>query len=312
MAYRLFPSYYEVLGVAQRASSQDIKRSYRRKALECHPDQDSSLGAKQRFMAINEAYQVLSDPIQRHQYDLLLKKMESGNQPMESTIDPDLFYQQQYESYQNSDPGHAQATVEPEQEFSEAYYKAKKSQRRARDMEYNRFTRIFRFLGIGIFLFGLTLGIDFLLIKEFGPYEVKRTALVFSSGIQMAEIGTSSGDVLLEGGLLQVVRPGDQLRFWRSPIYGIVNWVQLDINWTPRRRDLIQRTHSSLSALPDLGAPFRAKPGVFNMFSPVWVVMTLIAGLVVLFPAKSPERRFQIGLLMGFFALLSIYFTYIS
>ena len=98
MAYRLFPSYYEVLGIAQRASSQDIKRSYRRKALECHPDQDSSLGAKQRSMAINEAYQVLSDPIQRHQDDLLLKKMESGNQPLETTIDPDLFYQQQYES----------------------------------------------------------------------------------------------------------------------------------------------------------------------------------------------------------------------
>jgi len=62
--------YYEVLGVARDASGDEIKRAYRGLAREHHPDvaHDKSK-AEHRFKEINEAYEVLSDPRKRAQYD---------------------------------------------------------------------------------------------------------------------------------------------------------------------------------------------------------------------------------------------------
>jgi molecular chaperone DnaJ len=62
--------YYEILGVARGASSDEIKRAYRKLAREHHPDvaHDKSR-AEHRFKEINEAYEVLSDPNKRAQYD---------------------------------------------------------------------------------------------------------------------------------------------------------------------------------------------------------------------------------------------------
>jgi molecular chaperone DnaJ len=62
--------YYEVLGVGRSASGDQIKRAYRALAREHHPDvaRDKSK-AEHRFKEINEAYEVLSDPNKRAQYD---------------------------------------------------------------------------------------------------------------------------------------------------------------------------------------------------------------------------------------------------
>jgi molecular chaperone DnaJ len=61
--------YYETLGVAKGASSDEIKRSYRNLARKFHPDVNKEAGATDKFKEINEAYQVLSDPNKRSQYD---------------------------------------------------------------------------------------------------------------------------------------------------------------------------------------------------------------------------------------------------
>ncbi|HEY5341345.1 MAG TPA: DnaJ domain-containing protein, partial [Candidatus Aquilonibacter sp.] len=62
--------YYELLGVARDASPDDIKRAYRTLARRHHPDvsQDKAT-AEHVFKEINEAYEVLSDPQKRAQYD---------------------------------------------------------------------------------------------------------------------------------------------------------------------------------------------------------------------------------------------------
>ncbi len=61
--------YYEVLGVNKSASEAEIKSAYRKLARTHHPDIDKSTGAAEKFKEISEAYQVLSDPGKKKQYD---------------------------------------------------------------------------------------------------------------------------------------------------------------------------------------------------------------------------------------------------
>ena len=62
--------FYEVLGVSRSANADDIKRAYRTLARKHHPDvADNKSEAERRFKEINEAYEVLSDPQKRAQYD---------------------------------------------------------------------------------------------------------------------------------------------------------------------------------------------------------------------------------------------------
>lgn len=61
--------YYEILGVSKDASAADIKKAFRRKARELHPDVNKAPDAEERFKEVNEAYDVLSDERKRAHYD---------------------------------------------------------------------------------------------------------------------------------------------------------------------------------------------------------------------------------------------------
>ena len=61
--------YYEVLGLQKGASKDDIKNSYRKLALQYHPDRNKEPGAEAKFKEISEAYAVLSDDDKRKRYD---------------------------------------------------------------------------------------------------------------------------------------------------------------------------------------------------------------------------------------------------
>lgn len=61
--------YYEILGVSKNASNDQIKKAYRKLALEWHPDKNKSAGANDKFKEINEAYAVLSDSEKKATYD---------------------------------------------------------------------------------------------------------------------------------------------------------------------------------------------------------------------------------------------------
>jgi molecular chaperone DnaJ len=61
--------YYEVLGVPKNADKDQIKNSYRKLAMQYHPDRNKSPEAEEKFKEISEAYAVLSDDAKRAQYD---------------------------------------------------------------------------------------------------------------------------------------------------------------------------------------------------------------------------------------------------
>ncbi len=71
-------SFYETLGVERTATDADIKRAFRKLAQQWHPDVNSEPEAHNRFTEINEAYQILSDPQKRQQYDMFGRAGVSG------------------------------------------------------------------------------------------------------------------------------------------------------------------------------------------------------------------------------------------
>lgn len=70
--------YYEILGIDKNASTEDIKKAYRRLARQYHPDVNKESGAAEKFKEINEAHQILSDQQKRAAYDRFGKAGAQG------------------------------------------------------------------------------------------------------------------------------------------------------------------------------------------------------------------------------------------
>lgn len=73
--------YYKILGITKTAKDDDIKKAYRKMALQFHPDKNKSPGAEDRFKEIAEAYEVLSDKEKRTLYDQYGEEGLSGGVP---------------------------------------------------------------------------------------------------------------------------------------------------------------------------------------------------------------------------------------
>ena len=68
--FREFKDYYKILGIPENALDVEIKKTYRKLALEHHPDQNKNdPKSEEKFKQITEAYGVLIDPQKRKEYD---------------------------------------------------------------------------------------------------------------------------------------------------------------------------------------------------------------------------------------------------
>lgn len=61
--------FYQILGVSKTATSDEIKKAYRKLALQYHPDKNKSKEAGEKFKEVTKAYEILSDPQKRQSYD---------------------------------------------------------------------------------------------------------------------------------------------------------------------------------------------------------------------------------------------------
>lgn len=72
-------NYYSILGIDRNASDKDIKKAYRKLALQYHPDKNKSPGAEEKFKNVAEAYDTLSDPEKKKLYDQFGEEGLKGN-----------------------------------------------------------------------------------------------------------------------------------------------------------------------------------------------------------------------------------------
>ena len=99
---------YDILGISQTASEQEIKKAYRKLALQYHPDKNKDADAAEKFNLIQQAYNVLSNSQLRTQYDYTLV---FGNQ--QNTLEEEATFRNNHRNpryrarshYQNTDKG---------------------------------------------------------------------------------------------------------------------------------------------------------------------------------------------------------------
>jgi cation transport ATPase len=113
-----FTDYYKVLGVPSYASSEEIKKAYRRLAKRCHPDVNpGDKKAEEQFKGINEAHGILSDPLKRRDYDNLYRNHFTSRQtytaPQSSQSSSSAGYQ--WYSAQDNSRSHGFASTSSQQ-----------------------------------------------------------------------------------------------------------------------------------------------------------------------------------------------------
>jgi len=85
------PNYYEILDISTDATKEEIKKAYRKLALQYHPDKNKSPDAHERFIEINEAYLLLYDDDARAKYDKEFQTHSQKKKPNQTEYQEEIF-----------------------------------------------------------------------------------------------------------------------------------------------------------------------------------------------------------------------------
>ncbi|XP_072969863.1 chaperone protein dnaJ 10 [Typha angustifolia] len=136
--------YYDVLGVGPSASEEEIRKAYYLKARQVHPDKNpNDPQAAERFQVLGEAYQVLSDPVQRKAYDGYGKNSVSRENMLDATaVFTLLFGSEIFEDY----IGHLAVAMMASSELTSENDNPEKLQDRLRAVQREREENLAKFL----------------------------------------------------------------------------------------------------------------------------------------------------------------------
>lgn len=104
----MLKNWYQVLGVSEDASHEEIKKAYRKLVKEYHPDEHK--GQEEKFREVCDAYQVLSNSEKRHEFDMALKQMRTKKQEQKTTTSQKEATNRTFDGYSKYD------TYRPKQE----------------------------------------------------------------------------------------------------------------------------------------------------------------------------------------------------
>ncbi|CAD6250694.1 unnamed protein product [Miscanthus lutarioriparius] len=136
--------YYDVLGVCPAASDDEIRKAYYIKARQVHPDKNpNDPHAAEKFQALGEAYQVLSDPLQRKAYDGYGKNSISRQNILDGTVVFTLLFGSElFEDY----IGHLAMATMASSELTSDNDSPEKLQDRLKNVQREREEKLARFL----------------------------------------------------------------------------------------------------------------------------------------------------------------------
>ncbi|MEM7367660.1 MAG: J domain-containing protein [Bacteroidota bacterium] len=283
--------YYQVLGLSQQASEQEIKHSFRQLAMKLHPDSNSDPNAHDLFLQLNEAYQTLSDPQLRKQYDLQLQRFKNG--------DPFAF--QKRKVYQPGPKRPTDPADISEEERRRRYREAKIKQEKAifaEFVQYRPYVKILSWISLGLMLVFL---LDWGLGKASEPEKLVDVIQSYEPGSQLrCEVQTPQRILPIRCNRVELLTRGDYLTFYSTPLFG------------KTYRIIVQASPDALSsAQGSKSVRFSPKPSIYNIFSFFWVLLIgfAVGGLIF---DKKPDFQFRFGLGMLGLIPLNLLMLYLS
>src|SRR5689334_13603361 len=91
--------FYAILGIKSTSTEEEIKKAYRKKALQYHPDKNPSASAEEIFKQINKAYETLSDTDKRREYDLKQQTTNTKSSSSSSSSSQQYKHEPSFKSY---------------------------------------------------------------------------------------------------------------------------------------------------------------------------------------------------------------------
>ncbi len=160
-------NYYHILNVSKNATSEEIKKAYRKLALLYHPDVNCDNDSNSKFILINKAYNILIDPQKRKQYDLSLE--------LGITFEILLKKQEKEQRERSKKYGTAH-------KFKEVYHTYKKQSEYSHEDEkqFLQLEKMLFFILITIACYGAYFGIKKFFFEEWEHFELPVAGFVFA------------------------------------------------------------------------------------------------------------------------------------